>query len=100
MYGRHEIKDCYWNNLESAKMVLEVRKAIASGKLGAILPKYKINKIIGQYQSGLEDTFLWILDAEDPRLIEQFAVDTKTAKLQWAQNSSTCNIPKCCRRST
>jgi len=41
-----------------------------------VLPKYKI---IGRYHSGLKHTFLWIVDVEDPHLIEQFAVDSKTA---------------------
>jgi len=41
--------------------------------------KYKINKIVGQYHSGLEHTFLWILDAEDPHLIQQFAVESGMA---------------------
>ena len=39
----------------------------------------KINKIVGQYHSGLEHTFLWIVDAEDPHLIQKFAVDSGTA---------------------
>ena len=75
IYGRHEIKDCPWNNVESAKMAVLFTKL----DLSTIGPKYKINKIVGQYHSGLEHTFLWILDAEDPHLIEQFAVDSKMA---------------------
>ena len=39
-------------------------------------PKYKINKILGQYHSALEHTFLWILDAEDPHLIQQFCMES------------------------
>ena len=37
-------------------------------------------EFVRQYHSGLEHTFLWILDAEDPHLIQQFAVDTGVAK--------------------
>lgn len=44
-----------------------------------MLPKYKINNIIGQYHSGLEHTFLWVVDAEDPHLLQQWAVDVGTA---------------------
>jgi len=51
-----------------------VRK-IAETDMSSVLPKYKINKMIGRYHSGLEHTFLWILDAEDPHLIQQFAID-------------------------
>ena len=71
LYGRHEIKDCPLNNLESAKGVIEV----ANTDMSSILPKYKINKIVGQFHSGLEHTFVWIVDAEDPHLIQQFAVE-------------------------
>jgi len=50
-------------------------RKIAEIDMSSVLPKYKINKMIGQYHSGLEHTFLWILDAEDPHLIQQFAID-------------------------
>ena len=75
IYGRHEIKDCPLNSAESRKIVLEAAKA----DMGAIAQKYKINKFVGRYHSGLEHTFLWVLDAEDPHLIQQLAIDTKIA---------------------
>ena len=75
IYGRHEIDTCPWNNVENAKRVI----GIASSDLFQTLPKYKINKIVGQYHSGLEHTFLWILDADDPHLIQQFMVDSGAA---------------------
>lgn len=76
VYGRHEIKDCPWNNAQTAKGVIEA----ANRDMKAILPKYKINKIVGQYHSGLEHTFLWIFDAEDAHQIQQFAVENGIAK--------------------
>ena len=76
IYGRHEIETCPWNNAETAKRVVD----IASRDISGMLQKYKINNISGQYHSGLEHTFLWVLDAEDPHLIQQFAVDTGMAK--------------------
>ena len=75
IYGRHEIAECPWNNKKNGQIAIQV----ANSDLSQILPKYKINKIIGQYHSGLEHTFLWIVDAEDAHLIQQFAVDSKTA---------------------
>ena len=75
IYGRHEIATCPWNNKENAQRVIQ----IATSDLSQMLPKYKINKIVGQYHSGLEHTFLWVLDAEDPHLIQQWAVDTGAA---------------------
>ncbi len=71
IYGRHEIKDCPLNNAESRKFVAEVAKR----DMSSVLPKYKINKVVGRFHSGLEHTFLWILDAEDPHLIQQFAIE-------------------------
>ncbi len=71
VYGRHEIADCPLNNKETAKGVI----AAASADPSPILSKYKINKIVGQYHSGLEHTFLWILDAEDPHQIQSWAIE-------------------------
>ena len=71
IYGRHEIKDCPLNSSESRKMV----RKIVELDMNSILPNYKINKVIGQYHSGLEHTFVWIVDAEDPHLIQKFAID-------------------------
>ncbi len=49
IYGRHEIRDCPLNNSETRKMVAEIAKM----DMSSVLPKYKINKSIGQYHSGL-----------------------------------------------
>ena len=76
IYGRHEIAGCPLNNLETAKGIVKA----ASGNLESLLPKYKINKIVGQYHSGLEHTFLWVVEAEDPHLIEEFAIVGGMAK--------------------
>lgn len=76
IYGRHEIADCPLNSKENANRVQEAAKA----DLSMILPKYKISKILGQYHSGLEHTFLWIFDAEDAHLLQQWAIDSGIAK--------------------
>ncbi len=75
IYGRHEISDCPLNNSKTRKMVAEIAKT----DMSSILPKYKINKVVGRYHSGLEHTFLWILDAEDPHLIQQLAIESGMA---------------------
>ncbi len=76
VYGRHEIKDCPLNNAESRKFVAEIAKT----DMSSVLPKYKINKVVGQFHSGLEHTFLWIFDAEDPHLLQQFAIEGPSGK--------------------
>jgi len=53
IYGRHEIRDCPLNNSETRKMVAEMAKK----DMSSVLPKYKINKIVGRYHSGLEHIF-------------------------------------------
>ena len=76
IYGRHEIADCPLNNEDTAKMV------ITSGEsdMSVNLSQYKIHNIVGQFHSGLEHTFLWIVDAEDAHLIQQWAIETGIAK--------------------
>jgi hypothetical protein len=43
--------------------------------------QFKINKVIGRYHSALEHTLLWILDAEDPFLVERYLIETGIAKV-------------------
>ena len=74
IYGKHEIKDCPLNSAESRKIVLDNSK-----KSEDVCANYKINKVIGRYHSGLEHTFLWIVDGEDPHLIQKLAIDSGVA---------------------
>ena len=45
------------------------------GKITPLLNKYKIHNVLGQYHSAFEHTFIWIVEAEDPHLIEEFALE-------------------------
>jgi len=75
IYGSHTTEMCPLNNIEIAKTMLE-----QFGKgINEQARNYKINNILGQYHSALEHTFLWIVDAEEPHLIEQFCIDIKIA---------------------
>ena len=47
--------------------------------LKPIASKYKINQVIGQFHSALEHTFVWVVDVEDPHLIEEFCIETGLA---------------------
>lgn len=40
---------------------------------------YGIHRIEARYHSALEHTFLWVVDADDPQLIEAFAVESGLA---------------------
>lgn len=73
--GIHTTEACPLNNSTSAKLILKAENF----NLEELKQKYKINKILGQYHSALEHTFLWILDAEDPHLIQQFCIESGLA---------------------
>lgn len=73
--GIHTTEACPLNNSDSAKIILKAENF----NLDEISQKYKINKILGQYHSALEHTFLWILDADDPHLIQRFCIESGLA---------------------
>ena len=75
VYGSHTTEVCPWNNIDTAKGILQV----VGSDIESAAKKFKIETIVGQYHSALEHTFLWILDAEDPHLIQQFCVETRIA---------------------
>ena len=75
VYGSHTTEACPVNNLDVAKKVI----AFAESDVSPLAQKYKINEVLGQYHSAFEHTFLWIVDAEDPHLIEEFCLDTGLA---------------------
>ena len=69
--GSHTTEACPLNNNTNAKRVLDVDHA----EIESLAQKFKISKIVGQYHSALEHTFLWVVDAEDPHLIQQFCIE-------------------------
>lgn len=71
IYGRHEIDACPINNSKNRQMMVQIGKR----DMKQICADHKINKIIGRYHSALEHTFLWIIDAEDPHLIQKLAME-------------------------
>ena len=77
IYGKHTTEACPWNNIETAKILLK----LAESDVDSQAKEYKINKIVGQYHSALEHTFLWVVEAEDPHLIQEFCVATEVATI-------------------
>ena len=66
IYGSHLTEACPLNNAETRKLVLE-------HGLGTVEEASKLNiKIINQYHSALEHTFLWVVEANDAHLIQSF----------------------------
>lgn len=76
IYGKHTTEACPWNNIKTAKRLLDL---IEERDLGGLTAPFKINAIVGQYHSALEHTFLWVVDAEDPHMIQDFCVSTGMA---------------------
>jgi hypothetical protein len=75
IYGSHTTEACPVNNLETAKKLV----AFAESDLQSIASKYGITEVISQYHSALEHALLWVVDGEDPHLIQQFCVQTGLA---------------------
>jgi hypothetical protein len=71
VYGSHTVEACPVNNLENAKKLV----SFAESDPTPLLSKYQIKNVLGQYHSAFEHTFIWIVDAEDPHLIEEFALE-------------------------
>ena len=66
IYGSHTTEACPWNNAETRKLVLEKGPKIVE-------EASKVNiKIINQYHSALEHTFLWVVEAKDAHTIQSF----------------------------
>jgi len=72
IYGKHTVEACPSNNREVAVKVV----SLAERDLAPLLKKFKIHKILSQYHSAFEHTFLWVVDAEDAHLIQEFAFET------------------------
>ena len=71
VYGSHTVEACPVNNLENGKKLV----SFAESDPAPFLSTYRINNVLGQYHSAFEHTFLWVVDAEDPHLIEEFALE-------------------------
>lgn len=81
IYGSHTPGTCPVNNRKIAEALVN----FANIDLASVAGKYKINQLVGQYHSALEHTFLWVVDAEDPHLIEQFSIDTGMASFNYVK---------------
>ena len=71
IYGRHEIDACPINNPKNRQRMIQIGKR----DMKKVCSEHKISKIIGRFHSALEHTFLWIVDAEDPHLIQKLAME-------------------------
>lgn len=76
IYGAHSKHDCPVNNRETAKEVI----AISLMDLGPLMKKYDVTAIVDQYHSGLEHTFLWVVQTTAPHKLEEFSIELGVAR--------------------
>ena len=74
IYGSHTTESCPLNNAQNRKYVVD-----EGPKFVQIAEKANI-KIIGQYHSGLEHTFVWVLDAKDAQTVEEVMIQFCVSK--------------------
>lgn len=75
IYGRHTPDTCPIYHEKFAKVFVEIAELDPE----ELAEAYGIHQIEARYHSALEHTFLWIVEAEDPHLIEEFGVNTGLA---------------------
>jgi len=74
VYGSHTTEACPLNNQQNRKSVIE------DGPKFQQLAEAANVKVVAQYHSGLEHTFLWVLDAKDAQTIETLMVQAGASK--------------------
>ncbi len=71
IYGAHDKHDCPVNNIETAKYVITVSMT----DLAPLMEKYGVTAIVDQYHSGLEHTFVWVVETTQPHDLEEFSIE-------------------------
>lgn len=74
IYGSHSPESCPVNEVEIRRLVMKM-----AGQLDKVLAKNNV-KMLQQYHSGLEHTFLWIVDAQDAHSVQNFMAESGWAK--------------------
>ena len=72
IYGKHTIADCPLNKKENRQIVYKVQEQLkgAAEGIGA--------KLVCQYHSGLEHTFLWVFESPDAKRLEELMIKSGT----------------------
>ena|SRR2546425_7894367 len=74
IYGNHTPESCPLNNVENRRLVIKMAE-----QLDKVVGKNNA-KMLQQYHSGLEHTFLWIVDAQDTHSVETIMVESGWTK--------------------
>ena len=76
IYGAHSKHDCPVNNRETAMEVI----TLSTTDLTPLMEKYGVTAIRDQYHSGLEHTFLWVVETTEPHNLEEFSIELGVAR--------------------
>ena len=76
IYGAHDKHDCPVNNRETAMEVI----ALSLMDVGPLMEKYGVTAIVDRYHSGLEHTFLWVVETMEPHNLEEFSIELGVAR--------------------
>lgn len=71
IYGEHTIEMCPLNNPEVARQIV----TFAESDPSEMLARHRIKRVVCQYHSALEHTFLWVVEAEDVHGVQSFCVE-------------------------
>ncbi len=95
IYGSHTTESCPLNNIQSRKIVLNMVEDFDN-----IANKNRI-KVLEQYHSALEHTFLWIVDTENAHFVEYPVIKSEWAAFNAAKIVRVrrcCDIVEACRK--
>ncbi len=54
--------------------------ALSSRDLRPLMEKYGVTAVVDQYHSGLEHTFLWVVETTAPHRLEEFSIELGVAR--------------------
>jgi hypothetical protein len=74
IYGSHTTEACPLFNEDNRKLLLQIAEGFEK-----TANEYGV-KVIAAYHSGLEHTFLWIVESENAHTIQDLMVESKVAK--------------------
>jgi hypothetical protein len=70
IYGNHSPETCPLNNVENRRLVIKMAE-----QFDKVLTKNNA-KMLQQYHSGLEHTFIWIVDAQEAHSVQYLTIDS------------------------
>ncbi len=76
IYGAHSKHDCPVNNRATAMEMI----TLSQTDLGPLMEKYGVTAVVDRYHSGLEHTFLWVVETTAPHDLEEFAIEMGVAR--------------------